>query len=151
MCKPPGVEQHEHWYSSQHEMLHLVDGRIHQALGFTIEWRAQESTPPPWREVQKARHEVPWSRVLDIMPGYRYGQIDHLWVKSSPPPTQLPNGVPATATWFEEAVVSQTVQGRPWEFQQRFAVWNDRVAYSEQCLSPLVCLSLRPLSLERQP
>jgi len=148
---PLGFEQHEHWYSSQHEMLHLMNGRIQKALGFTVEWRAQEANPPRWSEVQKTRHEVPWSRVLDIMPGYRYGQIDHLWVKVSTPPTRVPAGVPASAAWFEEAVVSQTEQGRPWEFQQRFAVLNDQVVYSEQCLASKICLTLRPLSLELQP
>jgi len=142
---PLRQERHELWYSSQHETLHTVNGRIHRALGFTVEWRSQEASPPAWAEVQKARHEVPWSRVLDIMPGYRYGQVDHLWIKPVDPPAKPPQGVPAQAAWFEEAVVSLTPEGRPWEFRQRFAVLNGRVAYSEQCLAPRICLSLRPL------
>ncbi len=142
---PSIMDRHEFWYSSQHETLHTVNGRIHRALGFTVEWRSQEAFPPAWAEVQMARHEVPWSRVLDIMPGYRYGQVDHLWIKPVAEPTSLPQGVPAHADWFEEAVVSQTPEGLPWEFRQRFAVLNGKVAFSEQCLAPKICLSLRPL------
>lgn len=148
---PEGLETHEYWYSSQHEMLHLVNGRIHQALGFTVEWRSQESTAPRWSEVQKARYEVPWSRVLNIMPGYRYGQVDHLWVKPAKRASNNPLGVPTGVQWFEESVVSQTADARPWAYQQRFAVLNDQVVYSEQCLSPKICLSLRPLGVERRP
>lgn len=149
--RPQGTEEHEHWYSSQHEMLYLVNGRVHQALGFTVEWRSQESTAPRWKEVQKARYEVPWSRVLTIMPGYRYGQVDHLWVKPAKRASNNPLGVPTGVQWFEESVVSQTADARPWAYQQRFAVLNDQVVYSEQCLAPKICLSLRPLGVERQP
>lgn len=147
---PRGPERHEYWYSSQHEMLHTVNGRIHRALGFTVEWRAQDSSPPAWADVQKSRYEVPWSRMLDIMPGYRYGQVDHLWVRPVGTPGSLPQGVAAKAVWFEEAVFSQTEEGRPWKFKQRYAVLNGQVVYSEQCLSPKVCLSLRPILQERK-
>lgn len=151
LVTPQGLERHEYWYSSQHEMLHMVNGRIHRAFGLTVEWRAQDASPPAWADVKKARHEVPWSRVLDIMPGYRYGQVDHLWVRPSSAPQTPPQGVPTSAAWFEEAVVSKTEEGRPWEFRQRFAVLDAQVVYSEQCLSPRVCLSLRPIPQERRP
>ena len=85
------------------------------------------------------------------MPGYRYGQVDHLWTGPVAPPASPPHGVPANAAWYDEAVLSQTESGRPWEFRQRFAVLDGRVQYSEQCLSPKICLSLRPLTLERSP
>ena len=42
---------HEHWYTGQGEMLYLVDGRIHKALGFTSEIRAQSNVAPSWNLV----------------------------------------------------------------------------------------------------
>ena len=146
-----GSERHEYWYSSQHEMLHLVNGRIQRALGFTVEWRSQVSLPPRWTDVGRSRYEAYWSRVLDIMPGYRMGHVDHLWVKPSAAPTKLPEGVTTNAVWFEEAVLSKTPEGQAWEFQQRFAVLGDKVIYSEQCLAPSICLSLRLITVEHGP
>jgi hypothetical protein len=148
---PRGPERHEYWYSSQHEMLHTVNGRVLRALGFTVEWRAQVSSPPSWADAQTSGHEVLWSRVLDIMPGYRFGQVDGLKTRHTRSPTDAPESVPANAAWFEDSVVSTTAEGRPWAFRQRFAVLSGQVVYSEQCLSPKICLSLRPLPREGNP
>jgi len=146
-----GVERHEYWYSAQNEMLHTVNGRIHRAVGFTVEWRGQRSSPPAWTDPKEFGREVHWIRVLDVMPGYRYGQTDHLFTKNTSAPTDAPKGVSADAAWFEDAVVSTTEANQQWDFRQRFAVLNGQVVYSEQCLSPKICLSLRPLSLEETP
>lgn len=148
---PEGEALHEHWYSSQKEMLHLVNGRIQTALGFTTEWRSQQANPPRWADVAKSRYELSWSRVLDLMPGYRYGVVHHVWTQKIPEPAKLPEGVQSGADWFADAVQAQTLQGRPWTFQQRFAVSNGQVLYSEQCLAPQVCFSLRPLTPRGQP
>jgi hypothetical protein len=151
VATPEGLDVHEYWYSSQREMLHLVNGRLHRAMGFTTEWRSNQGSPPRWQVIQTARHEVPWSRELDVMPGYRYGQVDHLWIQPVPRPASAPREVATEAVWFEEAVLSKTKDAKPWAFQQRFAVRDGRVLYSEQCLAPDVCMTLRPLSLERRP
>ena len=37
------VMVHELWFSGHREMIHMVDGRIHTALGLTVEWRGQRS------------------------------------------------------------------------------------------------------------
>jgi hypothetical protein len=147
---PDEVELHEYWYSSQKEMLHLVNGRIHTALGFTTEWRSQQANPPRWPDVAKSRYEVSWSRELDLMPGYRFGEVQHVWTQTIPEPSKLPEGVKPGANWFADDVQARSLQGRPWTFQQRFAVLNGQVVYSEQCLAPQVCFSLRPLA-ERGP
>lgn len=148
---PEGEEVHERWYSSQKEMLHLVNGRIHTALGFTTEWRSQQANPPRWAAVNPSRYEVSWSRVLDLMPGYRYGVAQHVWTQKIPEPAPLPEGVPPGSAWYADHVQAQTLEGRPWTFQQRFAVSNGQVLYSEQCLAPQVCFSLRPLTPRGQP
>jgi len=146
-----GVDRHEYWYSAQNEMLHTINGRIHRAIGFTVEWRGQRASPPSWTDPKEPDREVHWVRVLDVMPGYRYGQIDRLMTKNISAPTVAPQGLSANAAWFEDAVVSATETNQQWDFRQRFAVLNGQVVYSEQCLSPKICLSLRPLPLEETP
>ena len=146
-----GPERHEFWYSAQNEMLHTVNGRIHRAIGFTVEWRAQDSSPPSWADVQRSKFEVVWSRALDVMPGYRFGQEGHLRTRPIPSPVDAPQGIPTSVSWFEDVVVSTTEDNQPWEFRQRFAVLSDQVVYSEQCLSPKVCLRLRPFPRQGNP
>jgi len=146
-----GLERHEFWYSAQNEMLHTVNGRVQRAIGFTVEWRAQASSPPSWSAVRRSEVEVAWSRSLDVMPGYRFGQEGHLRTRPTPAPVDAPQGIPEGVSWFEDIVVSTTEDNQPWEFRQRFAVLNDQVVYSEQCLSPKACLRLRPLSRMGNP
>jgi len=143
-----GLERHEFWYSAQNEMLHTVNGRIHRAIGFTVEWRAQDSSPPSWADVKRSRFEVTWSRLLDVMPGYRFGQEGRLRTRPTLAPVDAPRDIPAGVSWFEDIVVSTAEDNQVWEFRQLFAVLSDQVVYSEQCLSPKVCLRLRPLPRE---
>jgi hypothetical protein len=86
--------------------------------------------------------------VIDVMPGYRYGQLDQLRTTQIRATTEALPGVSSRAVWFEDVVVSTTEDNRKWVFRQRFAVDGGLVVYSEQCLSPKVCLSLRPLPPE---
>lgn len=146
-----GVDVHEYWYSSQREMLQLVNGRLYRAMGFTTEWRSNHGAPPRWQSIETIRYEMPWSRELDVMPGYRYGQVDHLWIKPVPRPPTSPSEVSAQAVWFDEEVLSQTKDGKPWSYQQRFAVQGGQILYSEQCLAPDICMKLRPLTQEHRP
>jgi hypothetical protein len=137
---------HERWYSGQGEMIHMVDGRIHTAVGLTVEWRRQRSNPPAWDLLAKSSSAVAWSRELDVMPGYRYGQADRI-------ETQLgiaPNGAPALprdATWFVDQVRSPQSLGGDWAYTQTFAIHQGRVVYSEQCLAPTVCFKFKPLGM----
>jgi hypothetical protein len=158
-----GTAVHEHWYTSQGEMLHLVNGRVQQALGFTHELRQQTGAPPAWDsfaaqrmpmnmkdQVSASPHATKnavWTRQLDVMPGYRYGVQETVVSRTVAEPTRLPEGVPAQAHWVADEVLGKKTNGLPWVYAQRFAVANDRVVYSEQCLAPAVCLKLRPLGV----
>jgi hypothetical protein len=140
------LKVHEHWYSGQREMIHMVNGRIHTALGLTVEWRRQRSSPPNWGALSDSKATTIWHRELDIMPGYRYGQTDRIetQVGTAPP------GAPAQAggtQWFSDHVRSPLALDGNWVYKQHFAVVQGRVVYSEQCLSPSVCFKFKHLGL----
>jgi hypothetical protein len=137
---------HERWYSGQGEMIHMVDGRIHTAVGLTVEWRRQRSNPPAWDLLAKSSSSVAWSRELDVMPGYRYGQADHIETKLSTAPKGAPV-LPLDATWIMDQVRSPQVLGGDWTYTQTFAIHQGRVVYSEQCLAPTVCFKFKPLGM----
>ncbi len=137
---------HERWYSGHREMIHLVDGRIHTALGLTVEWRGQRSSPPVWQELARSHATVDWDRVLDIMPGYRYGHLEHIQTHQSSAPRGAPE-LPAGTLWFSDVVSSAQPVGEHWLFRQHFAWHLDKVIYSEQCLSPQVCFKFTHLGL----
>lgn len=164
-----GTAVHEHWYTGQGEMLYLVDGRVQQALGFTHELRQQTGEPPAWSSFKTAQQQTPptkpvaepvpvpvlsyepqdfsWKRQLDVMPGYRFGVQETVQTRTVAEPARLPDGVPARALWVAEEVRGKKANGLPWVYAQRFALVNERVVYSEQCLAPALCLALRPLGV----
>jgi hypothetical protein len=143
----PNVSRHEYWYTGQGEMLYLRNGRIQEAKGFTQEWRGQTSSPPDWSDVLQSNRAISWRRQLDVLPGFRYNLIDHLTTYKLPAPKQLPEQVQHTAAWVGDSVESKNENGRAWRFEQRFAIENGVVVYSEQCLAPDLCLKLRPLGV----
>ncbi len=143
----PNVARHEFWYTGQGEMLYLHNGRIQEVKGFTQEWRGQTSNPPDWADVLKSNRAISWRRQLDVMPGFRYNSIDHLTTYKLPAPKQLPEQVKPTAVWVGDSVESKNENGRAWRFEQRFAIENGMVVYSEQCLAPELCLKLRTLGV----
>ena len=140
------VRVHEHWYSGQREMIHMVNGRIYTALGLTVEWRRQQSSPPIWASLAASQVPVTWQREIDVMPGYRFGQKDRIETQVGPAPL----GAPAQAggaQWFSDQVRSPQTLGGDWVYKQHFAVVQGRVVYSEQCLSPNVCFKFKHLGL----
>jgi len=143
----PNVSRHEYWYTGQGEMLYLRNGRIQEAKGFTREWRGQTSNPPDWADALKSNRAISWRRQMDLMPGFRYNSVDHLTTYNLPTPKQLPENVPTTAFWIGDSVESKIENGRVWRFEQRFAIENGVVVYSEQCLAPELCLKLRTLGV----
>jgi hypothetical protein len=140
------VMVHERWYSGHREMIHMVDGRIQTALGLTVEWRGQRSAPPPWSALTGSELPISWRRELDVMPGYRFGQIDQVQSQTSSPPRGAPT-MPVDTQWFSDTVRSPQPVGRDWVFVQHFALQQGRVVYSEQCLSPEVCFKFMYLGL----
>ena len=140
----------EYWYSAQSEMLQLRQGRIWRVLGMTTEWRQQVAKPPAWRELPATGAPVVWQRQTHRMPGYRWHEVDHVQTRrlAQAPSTALAKRWPQ-AQWFEDQVQSIDGEGRPWAFKQHFALLQDQVAYSEQCIARDLCLQLTPLT--KQP
>jgi Group 4 capsule polysaccharide lipoprotein gfcB, YjbF len=140
------VKVHERWYSGHREMIHMVDGRIHTALGLTVEWRGQRSAPPHWAALAGSVQPESWQRVLDLMPGYRFGQTDLIQTQASTVPRGAPS-LPAGTQWFSDTVRSPQPLGGDWVYTQYFALQQGTVVYSEQCLSPEVCFKFKHLGL----
>ena len=140
------VVVHEHWYSGQREMIHMVNGRIHTALGLTVEWRRQQSSPPNWTSLAASKASVAWEREIDFMPGYRFGQSDRIDTQVGSPPPGAPS-LASDTQWFGDLVRSPQPLGGDWVYKQHFAVHQGRVVYSEQCLSPNVCFKFKYLGL----
>lgn len=150
----------EHWYSGQSELLELRNGRIWRLSGAMTEWRAQVSSAPKWSTLTHGG-QVTWKRQLDIMPGYRYGQIDHIASQTLPTPRSSAKQFLALASkpqqlrWFSDYIISRDETGQPWIFEQVFAIESGvdhpdgRWIYSEQCVSPQMCMKLRYLGFVR--
>jgi len=142
-----GLDVHELWYSGQREMLHLVNGRVVEVQGMTHELRKQSDKVPSWHDLAESKRPLVWSRSKDLMPGYRYGQVEYIisqWVKPTDREAALVN---QPAQWFIEQVKSRTADGREWLYNETYAVVNNQVIYSEQCVAPELCLTLRPLGM----
>lgn len=136
----------EHWYSGPGEMLEMLDGRVNKALGMTLEIRGNQGRPPAWESFGDARQTQVWTRVIDIMPGYRYGveeEITTIKLSKENLPVQKTK-YPKDAIWFQEQVITKDIDGKAQQFQQLFAVLNNRVIYSEQCFHENMCMSFQP-------
>ena len=135
----------EHWYSGAGEMLEMVDGRVNKALGMTFEIRGNKGRPPAWESFDDVRQTQVWTREIDIMPGYRYGveeEITTVKLSKENLPVQKTK-YPKDAIWFQERVITKDIQGKTQQFQQLFAVLNNRVIYSEQCFHKNMCMSFQ--------
>ena len=135
----------EHWYSGAGEMLEMFDGRVHKALGMTLEIRGNKGRPPAWESFNDTRQTQVWTREIDIMPGYRYGveeEITTVKLSKDNLPVQKTK-YPKDAIWFQDRVITKDIQGKKQQFQQLFAVLNNRVIYSEQCLHKNMCMSFQ--------
>jgi hypothetical protein len=139
----------EVWYSAERETLRLQNGRVVGMSGAATEWR-QVRLPalPSWSELRDRNSAFGWTRVRDVMPGYRFNLRDELQLRpiAVPARSALVGVDPASLYWFEETLLPgpgvdplqparyavQTVQGE--------AV----VVYGEQCLSADFCLTWQP-------
>jgi hypothetical protein len=149
--KYDGAVVNEYWYSGQREMLHLKNGRLHNAMGMTQEVRAQTPMAPSWEAISDAAaHKtgtLVWSRTRDLQPGYRYGVVEYVTSKRIEPSQAQQALVSNTAQWFEDQVKSKTPDGKVWHYTEQFAVVGSRVMYSLQCVGRDLCLSLQPLGV----
>jgi hypothetical protein len=147
---PQGEIVDEFWFTPDGEMLHTRDGRIHAMLGLPVEWRNNQSTPPRWQDTLARTEATSWLRVRDEMPNYRYGISDKITTTAlaSPPkldkialelaPTQNPQ-----IKWVQDSVETTNNQGQRWQFTQVFAIDQNQVVYSEQCISPVFCFQIQ--------
>ena len=142
------AQVHERWYSGQREMVHMVNGRLQTAVGLTVEWRQQRSSPPAWESLAQLGSSLTWTRELDVMPGYRFGQADLMQTRVSSAPKGAPT-LPSDVRWVSDWVRSPQPLGEDWVFVQYFALHQGKVVYSEQCLAPTVCFKFQPMGLIR--
>jgi hypothetical protein len=136
----------EVWYSAQHEVIKLQNGRLVGALGLTTEWR-RVTLPalPDWGDLVASSEPLHWTRRRDVMPGYRYGIEDRLTLAHIPPPgnSRLVGIDPASLTWFEETdTPSAGEEALP---AVRYALdlhsIGDPVVYAEACLTKDLCFA----------
>lgn len=130
----------EVWYSAKGEVLRLQNGHVVGLTGSDIEWRqVRLSTMPAWPT--DAAFVSTYSRVRDVMPGYRFGIVDRLLIRSidAPDRSNLVSLVAQNLRWFEEHEVNGALPAA------RFALSNthnvETVVYGEQCISRALCLS----------
>lgn len=161
----------EVWYTPAGEVIRLrEDGRLHSTAGIPqADWRdARLANAPSWQQAI-ARHAagqppLQYTRERDVMPGYHSGLRDVVTVRAIEPPARAVQAVAGGAAtgalqWFQETSqleeatrIGRTAQAPEFDPVHQplppalYAVdpRTGRVAYSEQCLSASVCISMQP-------
>ncbi|MDP9902198.1 YjbF family lipoprotein [Variovorax ginsengisoli] len=139
----------EVWYSSAGEVVKLRDGHLAGTAGLPANWLAvRHAQPmPPATTLPTANQPITYARERDVMPGYRFGVRDQVTRVAVPAPapgdTRLAGVPPSSLRWYEERSTSTRADGAlP---ASRFAVSTGPgapvVVYSEQCVTPDICLS----------
>ncbi len=148
------------WFSAQREVLRFQNGRMVGAVGLTTEWRAV-SLPElqSWSAIARAEPPARWTRVREVMPGYRFGVKDSLVVRGTRAPmkSELVGADPQSLTWFEEKIEPEqparglAVIGRiladddkvlpPARYAVDFSDGKETVVYGEQCLARDLCFT----------
>jgi hypothetical protein len=140
----------ETWYSAKREVIKTQNGRIVSTAGLEIDWVAVRypGQPLSWDAVPP--NGVAVQRQRDQMPGYAYGLDDVLWVTplASAPLDRLPASLPADVAsnyrWFQQDTHSAAGDALP----RVWFAWGQHrgmqtIVYSEQCLSPTLCLKMQ--------
>ncbi|MCZ2497710.1 hypothetical protein GN316_13175 [Xylophilus sp. Kf1] len=134
------------WYSGDKETIRLWRGRLAGTGGLRTDWRSVRFTDvPTWRAA--LRGSVSYRRQRDVMPNYTVDIRERVAIVpvAAPAKSSLVNIAPQSLQWFEERTVSEgQVPPLP---VARFAVdlsgTEERVIYSEQCLSADLCLTFQ--------
>lgn len=135
------------WYSADKETIRVWNGRLAGTAGLHTDWRSVRfADVPTWRTALAGG--ASYQRQRDVMPGYQVDTRDTVWIVpiATPSSSLLRDIPPQSLQWFEERTVRQgQAASLP---AARFAVdlsgGQERVVYSEQCLSAAVCLTLQP-------
>lgn len=151
------------WYSAGREVLRLRDGRVVAAVGMATEWRNVVLPElPTWADLANGAAPLRWTRLRDVMPGYRFGMRDALVLRriTAPEDSRLQGVNPHALAWFEErfdASGNAASPGREALPTARYALDagnpNAGVVYGEQCLSSTLCFSWQrwPVRAENNP
>lgn len=139
---PEGNEQV--WYSASGEVVRLRNGRVVEATGLFTEWR-HVTLPklPSWSFLAQEKTPYRWTRIRDVMPGYRYGVEDTLVLRVIPPPRKsaLLNLDPSKLVWFEEKDISTESPLLPAKYAVDMSDGEGIVVYGELCLARDLCFS----------
>jgi hypothetical protein len=136
----------EVWIGAGGEVLRLQNGRVIGMSGLPVEWR-QVSLPafPAWNAIAGANTSHDWTRVRDVMPGYRAGIRDHLTLRRIPVPTrsEIRGYEPASLMWFDERLTSTAGPAAlpPTQYAVEHEDGKETVVYSRQCLAADVCFT----------
>jgi hypothetical protein len=141
----------EVWFSAEREVLRFQNGRLVGATGLTTEWR-NVSVPkiPEWSDLARSEQPFIWTRVRDVMPGYRFGVEDRLILQpvSAPRQSALQRIDPQNLAWFEErsdssgkGVLAQELNLPPARYAVDLSDGNGTVVYGEQCLAATLCFT----------
>ena len=149
----------EVWYSANHEVIKIQNGRIINTAGLEVDWRMVQFSvpPPPWTALPASG--ATFERTRDEMPGYRYGITEQMELQplAGLPPIRLPVSLNADQarryTWFRETTRSSTATDAvpPAWFAWGTHRGTPTVVYSEQCLSSTLCLKLQRWPLQEGP
>jgi hypothetical protein len=158
----------EVYYSAQREVVRLQNGRVVGVVGLSTEWRNVSMVDAPaWSTAATAQQPVQWTRVRDVMPGYRFGLRDELAVRAvgAPERAELRGIDPRSLSWFEErmqldsrvAFAGGLFTGASAERPlppARYAVdlrdGKESVVYGEQCITTEICFTWQRWSAEQQ-
>lgn len=141
----------EVWYSASREVLRLRNGRLSGASGLTVEWRdVRFSAIPSWRSALERPSGASYQRWRDVMPGQLTGIKDSVSIRPTAAPQRLLADFrpKSSLQWFEESVVSvpSSAQLPVARYAVDLSGREERVVYSEQCLSADLCFALRPVT-----
>jgi len=147
----------EVWYSAEREVLRLQNGRLLGAVGLTAEWRNVVLPElPSWFTLARGDQAFRWTRIRDVMPGYRFGVRDALSVRviAQPGRSEFQGANVDALTWFEERVDSGSVAGLfggggvvggevlpPARYAVDIRDGKETVVYGEQCLARDLCFT----------
>jgi hypothetical protein len=137
----------ETWYSSEGEVLRLLNGRVLSTNGLELDWRnVKYEFLPTWSAVigsSSNSSDFQFVRTFDHMPSYKFGisEVVNLYGVGVPSNSNL-IGLPANQLkWFEEKVKG-TSHGLP---SARYGLGTKDgqavVVYGEQCFSSELCFS----------
>lgn len=144
----------EVWYSAEREVLRFQNGRLVGAVGLSTEWRSVALPAlPSWVALSRAENPIRWTRIRDVMPGYRYGVQDALVLRRTVAPgkSEIQGVDSGTLTWFEEqadvraslrdtnSVLDKTLPLARYAVDLRDG--KEIVVYGEQCMAPDLCFS----------